>query len=165
MITVIPMLLFFLSYAQTHTESVQLMGSLSHCLGPFSRFSSQSSPHSDDLFLILRNTGFYNRLCLDCYFFQEHHNIAQMKQFLTRLFFLLFIYKNRKSKLQQERYISLSPLNENLLCPHSIISTPAAIQLENLNHTNKILFVLSKKTNNWLEEEGTMGFLPFLFSF
>ena len=99
MITIIPMLLFFLSYAQTHTESVQLMGSLSHCLSPFSRFFSQSSPHSDDLFLILRNTGFYNRLCLDCYFFQEHHKIAWMKQFLTRLFFLLFIYKNCKSKL------------------------------------------------------------------
>ena len=55
-----------------------------------------------------------------CYFSEEHHKIAQIQQLPSRLFHLLYI-KELQNKLQQERYILLSPLNKTftLSAPHN----------------------------------------------
>ena len=49
------------THTNTHTRlNTQILlsnhGTFFHCFNPFSGFSSQSNPHSEDLFLILRNT-------------------------------------------------------------------------------------------------------------
>ena len=53
---------FFFSPAHANTQILlSAYGYFYRCLKPFSGFSSQSNPHSKDLFLILRNTRFHNR--------------------------------------------------------------------------------------------------------
>ena len=45
-------------------------------VSPFSGFSFQSNPHSEDPFLILGKTGFHNRLYIWIINSQEHHKRA-----------------------------------------------------------------------------------------
>ena len=52
---------FSLPHTQIHKFCFQLMGAFFHCLNNFSGFSSQSNPHSKELFLILRNTRFHKQ--------------------------------------------------------------------------------------------------------
>ena len=52
---------FFSSHTQIHKFRFQLIDTFFHYLSPFSGFSSQSNPHNEDLFLILRNTKFHNQ--------------------------------------------------------------------------------------------------------
>ena len=70
------------AHAHTHTPkhthlNTQILlsahGTFFHCLSLFPGFSSQSNPHSEDLFLILRNT--YSILYRYCYFSEEHHKM------------------------------------------------------------------------------------------
>ena len=62
MITVISkLLLFFFSHTQIHRFRFQLMDNFFHCLSTFSGYFSQSNPHSEYLFAMLRNTRFHNR--------------------------------------------------------------------------------------------------------
>ena len=72
MIAMISKLLMFHTHTHTHTHTharthaytphlnTQILlsahGTFFHCLSPFSGFASQSNPHSEALFLILRNT-------------------------------------------------------------------------------------------------------------
>ena len=61
---IIKLLFFFLSHTHTYKFRFQLRDTFFHCLSPCSGFSFQSNPHSEDLFLILGNTGFHNRFCI-----------------------------------------------------------------------------------------------------
>ena len=64
MITVISKLkLFFFSPPHTNTQILLSAHGyfFFYCLDHFSEFSSQSNPHSKDLFLILRNTRIHIR--------------------------------------------------------------------------------------------------------
>ena len=60
-ITWILKLLFFFSHTHTHKFHFQLGDTVFHYLSPFSGFSFQSNPHSEDPFLMLGNTRFHNR--------------------------------------------------------------------------------------------------------
>ena len=51
--------IFFLSHI--HKFRFQHKDTFFECLSPFSGFSLQSNPHSEDPFLILGNTRFHNR--------------------------------------------------------------------------------------------------------
>ena len=53
---------FSLPDTQIRKFRSQPMNIFFHCLIPFSGFSSQSNLHSEDVFVILRNTSFHNRL-------------------------------------------------------------------------------------------------------
>ena len=82
MITVISKLLIFSpSHTRKHKFCFQLMDTFFHFLNPFSGFSSQSNPHSKNLFLILRNKRFHNR-------------------------FYMWIVTSLKSTIRQHRYNS-----------------------------------------------------------
>ena len=118
------------------------MDTFFHCLRSFSGFSSQSNPHSEDLFLTVRNARFPNL------FYSIH-------------FFCLYV--NRKNKLQQERYISLSPLNKTftLCAPHNNYPHPHPHIIRTFRSNQKILLDLSQSTNNWLGKEGTKGWRLF----
>ena len=73
---------------------------------------------------------------------------------------------NCKNKLWQERYILLSSLNQTSSALHDIYNTPPSLHItRKFRSHQKILFTLSKITNNWLVEEGTMGCIFFYFIF
>ena len=56
---------FFLSHTNTrHKFRFQLMNTIFHCLSPISGFSFHSNLHTENLFVILRNTKFHNIFCI-----------------------------------------------------------------------------------------------------
>ena len=153
---------FFLSLSLTHTQMhnfhFQFMDTFSHCLSHFPRFFYQLNPHSEDLFPILRNTRFHDQFYI--WIVISHKSTTGQHRYNSFEFFIC------KNKLQQERYILLSPLNKTftLSTPHNI-QPHFPYKTGKFRSHQKILFTLSKITNNWLGEEGAMGCRPFKFIF
>ena len=88
MITVISNLLFLFSHTQIHKFHFKLMDTIFDCFSHFSGFSSQSNSHSEDLFLILRNTGFYSRFYIWIVTSLKSTKVSIDTTVLSRLFIL-----------------------------------------------------------------------------
>ena len=127
MITIISKLLNFFSHARTHTHThthihthththththnthththshkflFQLMDIFFYCFSPSSGFSSQSNPHSADLF---RNKTFHNRFykSINRLLLLPGTRLHRFNSFLV-VYFFLWLYKTCKKRLCQE---------------------------------------------------------------
>ena len=79
---------FFLSHTYKHKFRFQLRDTFFHCFSPFSGFSFQSNPHSEDLFSdSWKYKVSQSILYTCCYFSQEPQDNIYTTVSLSRLFF------------------------------------------------------------------------------
>ena len=139
------------------------MDTFFYSLSPFSGFCSQSNPHSEDPFLIFKNTSFHNRLGMLLFSKAPQDSIGTT---VSKLFISSSVYiRTAKMTYSKNDLFHLAPRIKLLLCPHSIITISTSHIIGKFRSHQKILFTLSKITSNWLGEEGTMGCCPNYFIF
>ena len=117
----------FFSHTHTHKFHFQLGDTVFHYLSPFSGFSFQSNPHSEDPFLMLGNTRFHNRFYVWIVTFlksttRKHGYSSFSKSFISSS--VIEKLQKCRNTLQQVRQISHSvPQTKLLLTPLPIITT------------------------------------------
>ena len=115
------------THTHTHLNTQVLLsghGTFFHCPSPFPGFSSQSNPHSEDLFLILRNT--YSIIYKYCYFSEEHHKMIDTTASKSFICSSVYIGTAKISYSKRDIFQS-APLTKLLLCPHPIITNTTPI--------------------------------------